>query len=147
MLKKYIKFLNEQKIDINTLKRCVGKMFLFFKFLYKNSKKLYLTHVLVILFAPITILNMLELPYIIWYMIIRSPEVNDIGWELLFVIYGFLILLILVAIPFQIIAMFIKYKKQRTLFVTNDYLLNNKFYNALYFYSWCLFAFVFLRMT
>ena len=100
-----------------------------------------------ILFAPITILNMLELPYIIWYMIIRSPEVNDIGWELLFVIYGFLILLILVAIPFQIIAMFIKYKKQRTLFVTNDYLLNNKFYNALYFYSWCLFAFVFLRMT
>lgn len=125
----------------------VSKIFLFLKFLYKNSKKLYLAHVLVILFAPITIFNMLELPYIIWYMIIHSPEINDIGWELLFVIYGFFILLILVAIPLQIIAMIIKYKKQRTLFVTSNYLLNNKFYNALYFYTWCLFAFVFLRMT
>lgn len=146
MLKKYIKFHNEQRININTLKWCLGKVFYLLNNLYKNSKKLYLTHVLVILFAPITLFNLLELPYIIWYMIIHSSEINDLGWELLFVLYGFLMLLILVAIPFQIIAMLIKYKKQRTLFVTNDYLLNNKFYNALYFYSWCLFAFVFIFM-
>lgn len=119
------------------------------------SKKFYFFHFLIVYLLPsnlLTIAAMLITPiYIIGGTIDSTLEliedmIEPVGSSLFFMFFHS-ICAIIFGIVFQIVAMTIKSMLKGTILVTSNFLLNNKIYNKIYFYSMQLIIFSWLLIS